>query len=116
MSPESPYGPAGTALWESIALNYALRPDETRVLADACHLADVIEALRAGMEGQQLLVKGSMGQPVLNPLLAEQKTHRTALAALLRQLKLPDEAGESGAGDPSTPARKAAAARWSRGA
>lgn len=112
---KSPFAAAGADLWESIAPNYDLRPDERRVLADACHLADVIEALRGAMTGQDLLVKGSMGQPVLNPLLAEQKTHQTALAALLRQLKLPDDA-EASSGDASTPARKAAAARWSRGA
>jgi hypothetical protein len=116
--PKSPFGPAGSELWESIAPKYDLRPDELRILSDACHMADVIALLRSEFAADgRAMVKGSMGQPVLNPLLAEQKTHEAALAGLLTKLKLPDEPGEgSGAGDASSPARKAAAARWNRGA
>jgi hypothetical protein len=104
------FGRAGKALWSGVASKYELRVDEHRILEDACRLSDVISALEAGMQGQELLVKGSMGQPVLNPLLAEQKTHRTALAGLLRQLKLPDEA-DSGAGE-ANQQRTAANVRW----
>ncbi len=87
------FGAAGVKLWKSISGSYQLRADEVRVLEDACRLADVVRQLEKAMVGQQLLVKGSMGQPVLNPLLAEQKTHRMALAAALKQLKLPDADG-----------------------
>jgi hypothetical protein len=110
------FAAAGAELWDSIAPRYDLRPDELRILADACYLADAIEVLRAAFAADgRAMVPGSMGQLVMNPLLNEQKAHRTAIAGLLVKLKLPDDgAGESG--DVSTPARKAAAARWSRGA
>jgi hypothetical protein len=76
-----------------VAGSYDRRPDEVRVLEDACRIADVITQLENAMDGQQLVVQGSRGQPVLNPLLAEQRSHRVALAAALRQLKLPDADG-----------------------
>jgi hypothetical protein len=78
-------------------------------LEDACRIADAITQLEHGMEGQPLMAKGSRGQPVLNPLLAEQLPHRVALAASLRQLKLPDADGLR-----PNQHREAAQARWAR--
>jgi hypothetical protein len=100
----------GRRLWRDVVGGYSLRADERRVLEDSCRLADVVSALERAMRGQPMVVKGSMGQDVLNPLLAEQRVHRLALAALLRQLKLPDESGGRGA----TPNqhRAAAQSRW----
>ena len=104
-------GDRGSELWSAVTSKYELRVDERRILEDACRLTDVLTVLEAGMEGQSLLVKGSMGQPVLNPLLGEQKTHRTALAGLLKALRLPDDpAGEAGE---SNQHRSAAQSRWS---
>ena len=101
---------AGRQLWSSVTGKYELRVDEQRVLEDACRIADVISALEDGMVDQPLLAKGSMGQPVLNPLLAEQKTHRTALSRLLAQLKLPDD--PSGEVVKPNQHRAAAQSRW----
>jgi hypothetical protein len=97
----------GRALWADVAGRYALRPDERRILEDSCRLADTIAALERAMKGQPLTVKGSAGQPVLNPLMAEQRAHRLAVGALLKQLRLPDEA----AGRPNQH-REAAQSRW----
>ena len=97
----------GRALWADVASKYALRPDERRILEDSCRLADTIAALERAVRGQPLTVKGSAGQPVVNPLIAEQRTHRLALGALLKQLRLPDEA----AGRPNQH-RSAAQSRW----
>jgi hypothetical protein len=105
-------GTAGTALWSAIAGKYGLRADEARVLEDAAREADLIATLDAGMAGQDLLVRGSQGQQVINPLISELRQHRSTLAALLRQLKLPDE--EVSAEARSNAARAAANARWSR--
>jgi len=102
-------GSAGTKLWRSIASAYELRADEVRVLEDACRIADAITRLEHGMEGQPLVAKGSRGQPVLNPLLAEQLSHPVALAAALRQLKLPDVDGVK-----PNQQRAAAQTRWAR--
>lgn len=109
-------GDSGRSLWSDIAGSYDLRPDERRLLEDACREADLIDRLEAEINSpeHEMVVKGSMGQPVSSPLVAEIRQHRTTLRALLGSLKLPDE---SGAGAPrATQARDAAAARWSRGA
>lgn len=63
--------------------------------------------------GLPLLAKGSMGQDVAAPLVQELRAHRTALARLLLQLKLPDEGGDAAR---SSAARDLAMARWTRGA
>lgn len=112
--PPKGIGSAGSALWSGIAGKYELRADESRVLLDACALADVVATLEAAMVGQDLMIKGSMGQMILNPLLSEQKTHRTALASLLRQLKLPDDASSDQGGELSAKNRTAANARWTK--
>lgn len=102
----------GKKLWVGVTGEYELRVDELRLLEDAAHLADTIALLEKGMRGQDLTVRGSQGQPVLNPLLGEQKAHRTALAGLLKQLRLPDASGEV-----PNQQREAAQARWAaRGA
>lgn len=93
----------GQALWRSIVDAYTLRPDELRLLADACDLADRIayrESRAAQLQrevGTNLLIRGSTRQPVKNPLidearqeLAEQRKDRVALNDLLARLKLAD--------------------------
>lgn len=114
-------GPSGRALWNSIAKIYDLRPDEKRILTDACREADLIAQMDTDYKKSTLMVKGSMGQPVVNPLVAELRQHRGVLARLLAQLKLPDQdpAESNGEATPtrSTNARAAANARWAtRGA
>lgn len=105
-------GVAGAALYKGIAAKWELRPDELRVLMDACSEADLVDDLAAAMEDQPKLVTGSQGQLVINPLISEQRQHRMALASLLKQLRLPDEADTAEAR--STAARNAANARWGK--
>ncbi|MDJ0454404.1 hypothetical protein [Gordonia amicalis] len=105
-------GAAGERLFREIAEKWDLRPDEQRVLLDACAEADLVDDLAAAMQDQPRLVKGSQGQSVINPLISEQRQHRMALASLLKQLRLPDEADSAEAR--STKARAAANARWSK--
>lgn len=116
--PKPPTGlkPGGRALWNSIAKEYKLRPDERRVLAEACRELDLIADLDRNLAAGDILITGSMGQQVLNPLVAELRQHRSTLATLLRQLKLPDEAPAKAQepGDRSATARAAANARWSK--
>lgn len=106
-------GVKGAELWSSIDGRYELRADEQRTLEDACREADLIERLEDDLRTADLMVKGSMGQLVASPLVSEIRQHRATLGQLLRSLKLPDESGET---DVSSNARKAARARWSRGA
>jgi hypothetical protein len=103
-------GAAGGCLWSSIADAYELRPDELRILGEACRESDLIEVMQSELAGADLLVVGSMGQPVMNPFVSEIRQHRTVLAALLRSLKLPDE---SGAGSVNQQ-RQAGNASWAK--
>ncbi len=108
----------GRKLWSDIVETYDLRVDEMRVLEDACHEVDLIDLMVAGMAGNPLVVDGSKGTPVVNPLLPELRQHRTMLKTLMQSLKLPDDGNaERESADRSTKARAAANARWAtRGA
>jgi len=116
--PTTPQGLGRKArrLWRGITTVYELRPDEARVLEDACREIDLIERLEEELAKPEtdLIVHGSMGQPVANPLVQEIRQHRATLRQLLASLKLPDD--EGGQVDASTQAREAAARRWRRGA
>src|SRR5690348_15589801 len=92
-APPESLGKPGSELWKSIAGKYELRPDELAVLKSACKTEDMISLLEAEWveRGRPMMSKGSMGQEVTHPLLAEQKSHQAAQAALLAKLKLPDE-------------------------
>jgi len=109
-------GRAGRRLWNEITKAYKLRPDEVRVLGDACREADLIERLEDELVDAPLMVKGSMGQLVASPLVSEVRQHRSTLSSLLKSLKLPDTdaAGERAESDASAQARAAARARWDR--
>ena len=108
---------AGEQLWKRVAGTWVLRPDDLRVLADAAREADLIDRLAAEVVDAPLMVRGSQGQQVASPLVSEVRQHRTTLAALLRQLRLPDDSdGDGGLTDAqkSAAARSAARARWDR--
>lgn len=106
----------GKALWTSVTTDYILRADEVRILEDACREADLIERMERELRGEDLIVRGSMGQPVANPLAQEIRQHRGQFARLMKQLDLPDGDVKLGSSSRSTSARAAAQARWRRGA
>lgn len=106
----------GKALWRSITKKYRLRPDELLILEAACKGADRIAQMEVERAGRWI-AKGSMGQEVIHPLVAEIRMQESQNAALLARLKLPDlpdVAASGGAGENprSTQARKAAQSRW----
>ena len=108
-------GVEGRRFWREVLSQYLLRPDEVAVLEHACRTLSLIAQLQTELDASGLMVKGSMGQDVANPLLAEIRQQRNLLRALMKQLAIPDEDG----GDPgalrSINARKAARARWGGG-
>ncbi|WP_328439130.1 hypothetical protein [Nocardia puris] len=113
--PAPPKGlkPAARNLWNSVVGKWDLRPDEQRVLREACREVDLIDALEDALSGDSIMIPGSMGQRVVNPLVTELRQHRATLAQLLRQLKLPDaDGGEAEKEARSVAARAAANARW----
>lgn len=111
-------GDHGATLWDSILPTYELRPDEHRILLDACREADLIGRLEDELAYSPLMVKGSQGQLVASPLVSEVRQHRAVLAGLLAKLKIPDTAGSAArkTAAVSEKSRAAARARWGTGA
>lgn len=107
-------GGGGATLWHGVVAGFELRPDELRILEDACREADLVDVLVAGLDGAELTARGSQGQPVVNPLIPELRQHRATLSSLIRQLRLTDDESPS-SGSNSTAARSLALARWNRG-
>lgn len=107
---------AGRRLWKQIVTSrkYDLRPDELMILEHACREADLIDEIALEAKGADKLVRGSMGQRVINPLISELRQHRTTLATLLGKLKLPDDAPAGGQVPRSVSARNAASSRWDK--
>lgn len=104
----------GKSLWKSITDEYELRLDEKATLASACRATDRVTLMRDELGQMSLMVTGSMGQQVINPLVAEIRTHEAQVASLLARLKLPDEGNAEAKGERSSNARNAANARWSK--
>jgi len=111
-------GASGKALWSSIIPAYDLRPDEVRILTDACREADLIARLQDALESADLVTRGSMGQEVASPFVSEIRQHRTVLANLLKSLKIPDSPATAARkkAHVSDQARAAARSRWGSGA
>lgn len=104
----------GATFWRSVVSRYVFRPDELVVLAEACFAMSRLVKLEAAMSSAPAMVAGSAGQPRPNPMLAELRAERALLAALLRQLKIPDEPASSGMPNQTRTrhARHAARGRW----
>lgn len=103
MRPGKPIAPpkglpaAGVPLWRSVTRHWAadhLVPDarELRLLEDACREAAMQTMLENELDEEvaagKLKVKGSMGQPVVNTLVAECRKSRAQVAALLNKLDM----------------------------
>lgn len=106
----------GRTLYRAVSSGRELRPDESRLLLDAARECDLIDAMQAALSAAPLIVKGSTGQEVVNPLVSELRQHRATLNALLRALSLADS--DTSAAEGAHAAREAAVAlaraRWDR--
>ena len=112
--PPSKLGDRALSFWHAVVSKYSLRIDELYILECACREVDLIERMAERQKAEDLIGIGSMGQPVVAPLIPELRQHRATLAALVRQLKLPDGAENGGSVDlsPTEKARRAANMRW----
>lgn len=104
-------GVHGKRLWRDVVEVFVLRPDELVVLASACFAEERVYGIREELAKMDILVRGSMGQLVANPLLTEVRAHEGHVAAMLAKLKLRDVASGTAQGR-SEGARTAAKARW----
>jgi hypothetical protein len=66
----------------------AADPDKLRILFDACKTADLVKRLDDAAGRDPLTVKGSMGQQVINPVIAQCQASRMQPAQLLTRLNL----------------------------
>jgi hypothetical protein len=110
-------GPAGRRLWRSIMSEYELDVDDQLVCEEACRALDDLRALEEALDGEDLVVAGSTGQPRAHPLVSHIRSQRRLVVFLVGRLRLPgDLPVEVGSvfTSTSTKARDAARARWDR--
>jgi hypothetical protein len=106
----------GRSFWRSVLAEHEARPDELELLAEVARQLDLLDALREAV-GETLVVDGRM-----HPALVELRQVRQELRRCLAQLALPDldagpdEVAPEVANLRTIKARKAARARWDRGA
>jgi len=90
----------GRRLWDSVihavgddGSTYVLRPDELRILEDACWLADTIDQLKRDVAAARhetrnyQIVRGSTGQQKVHPLLARADKAEDRIARYISVLK-----------------------------
>lgn len=114
-------GKRGKAYYAQILKDYELEESDLQILLEAARTLDEVEALKESVSTFGVMTKGSTGQAVVNPALAEMRQARAMFARLVHQLDLPemeDEELESSPAetaaqrDRTENARKAANARW----
>jgi hypothetical protein len=80
-------------LWRELhaQFDFSQDPHRAAIIEDACRTADLIDRMQLVVDDADgLRVRGSQGQPVGMPELAEVRQYRALLASLLRALALPD--------------------------
>ena len=107
-------GEAGARLWRAVADDFDLDARELDLLARACRQADDVARLEEVVAAEGVKSRGSTGQAVVSPFLVEARQGRAAVARLLAQLDLPDEAKEEPASMAAARASRAAHGRFDR--
>lgn len=79
----------GQRLWRDLTAKWEFTEEEYRLLENACYTADRIAKERREI-GDELTVKGSMGQTVAHPLLAQLRADEEHLAKLLSRIDMPE--------------------------
>lgn len=85
-------GEAGRRLWRAMheTFDFDEEPHKVQILRQTCRVADVIAELDDAADEAPLTVKGSQGQQVISPFIAEARAQRSLMAQLLARLTLPD--------------------------
>lgn len=109
-------GPSGARLVENITseFDFSSEPAKQALLLRAARTTDRIAQLEEAAAQSPLMVKGSQGQQVISPLIAEARAQTSLLDRLLKSLGLPDsdESTAAKAEQRQRQARKAAQTRW----
>jgi len=109
----------GKRLWTELhtSADFSGVPETRLVAEEACYLADEIDRQRRLIRaaGKDTRVKGSQGQPVSMPEIADLQRNQGILLSLLKSLRLPeDDEAPSGKMTRSQAGKAAADARWHR--
>jgi P27 family predicted phage terminase small subunit len=88
--PPASLGASGRALWRrvigDIAQGWELDQRDLANLASACAATDRVTELEEYVRSEGLAVRGSKGQPVLNPAIPEIRQSRALVAMLLSKV------------------------------
>ena len=79
-------------LWRSTVEGFTLEPHHLALLEEACVCVDRLVAARREIDARGLIVDDRYGAPKANPAVAIERDARIALARLLRELQLGDDA------------------------
>lgn len=91
--------------------NFDPAPEKRLIAEEACRTADVVDRLHAIVDAaEDMRVRGSQGQPVSMPEVAELRQYRALFVTLLKALTLPDD--EGGGLTRSQLGKLGAEARW----
>ena len=103
----------GQRLWRDLTARWEFTESEYRLLESACHTADRITLERRAI-GTELTVKGSQGQIVAHPLLAQLRADEEHLAKLLARIDMPEPEQQANDDEGSRAARMRAVvnSRW----
>lgn len=108
-------GGHGQRLWHDLTERIEFTDIELRYLENACFTLDRIAKIRRAI-GNTLLVKGSQGQQVANPLLRELRADERHFADLMARIDIPDqfaqEEQEQSQGERSAQMRAVVNSRW----
>ena len=104
----------GARFWRTVTSAYELGVDELELLEEVCRLLDQLDALRAAVDADGLIVEGSKHQPRVHPAVPQANATRATLRHLVGALGLPDPDGDQVPTATTVRARKAAQTRWAR--
>ena len=108
-------GKSGTNTWLALTAAFEFHAGELLVLEELCRTRDTIAMLEKQLAADGPMIRGSRGQPVMHPLLAQIGTFRTLCDRLTLSLALPAD-GERVGRRRSPAARQAANVGWQNAA
>lgn len=95
--------------WRAVVGAYELEPEHLEILRRACEASDRVDQARVLLDKEGLTTTDRYGQVKAHPAAAVEIQNRRALAALIAQLRL----GEDAPGSRTEAARSLALKRWS---
>jgi phage terminase small subunit len=111
-TPPSGLSAEAVGLWWAVLEDYDLDAHELALLREACRTLSTCDRLAALVDAEGLTAKGSQGQTVAHPAVAEARQQRLTLGRLIAQLRLPegeDDARPSKATNDGRPQRRGGA-------